>query len=70
MGRVDEVLEILLCSELRIQGVIIPDIVSVVRIGRMRRRQPEGRDSHPVQVIQVVLDALEVTPTVAVGIGE
>ena len=53
-----------------IQGRIVRDVIPVVGLGHLRRGEPEGGDAQLVQVIQVVLDALEVADAVAVGIGE
>ena len=67
---VDQVFEILLGAVFGVEGGVIPDVVAVVRVGGMRRREPDGGDSKAVQVIQALLDSLEVTDLVSVAVRE
>ena len=70
MGRVDQVLEVLLRAEQRVHGIVIIHVITVIGGRLLRRRQPQRRRAHLVQVVQLVLDALEVAHAVAVAVGE
>ena len=78
MGCIDQVLEVLssfFCRMLsdrivRIQGVVIPDIISVIRVRRMRRAQPEGCCTEVFEIIQFLLDALEIADAVTIAVAE
>ena len=63
-------LESILSSIQRIQLGIVVHVVSVVTVRGMGRTQPQRRHAHPIQVIQPVLDAFEISHSVFVGIGE
>ncbi len=77
-GRIDQCLEIGFGlgfrmrsgGEGRIGGEVIPDVISVVGIGRMDGAEPQGRHAQGVQVVQLVLDAFEVAHAVAVAVSE
>ena len=68
MGGLDEVLKSLLSSVQGIDGIIVIDIVAVVRRSRMRRRKPQCRDSESVQIVELVLDTLEIAHPVLVTV--
>ena len=78
MGCIDQVLEVLssfFCRMLsdgigRIQSVVIPDIISVIGIRRMRRAQPEGRRTEVLEIVQFLLDALEIADAVTIAVTE
>ena len=70
VGRVDQVLEVRLGAIQGVDRVVIIHVIGVIGRGRMRRGQPEGGRAHPVQVVQLVLDALEVADAIAVAVGE
>ena len=67
MGGIYQRLEIGLSAVQRVQGSIV---VHMIRVGGMRRAQPQGRNAQGVQVIQLVLDTLEVTDAVTVTVGK
>ena len=53
----------------RIDVVVVCDIVSVIAAGRrLKRHQPDGCDSHALEIIQTPHEAFEVADPVAVCI--
>ena len=78
VSRRNQILEIglgLLCGVLpyciqRVQGIIVVHIVGVIGAGGMGRTQPQGRNAHFVQVIQLALNTLEIADSVTVAVGE
>ena len=67
---VDECLEVGLCAVERVHRAVVVNVVGVVAACRMCRRQPECRHSEGVQIVQLVLDALEIADAVAVAVSE
>ena len=67
-GLIKKILEISLRSKLWIDGVIICDIITVVRIGRMKGAEPKCGYTKLVKVIQMLRYAFDISPTVAVTV--
>ena len=70
VGGVHEGFEIGLGAIQRVHRRVVVHVVAVVGIGGMGRAQPQSRGAQAIQVVQLVLDALEVADTVAVAVGE
>ena len=70
MGGVNEALEVLLGAVERVQSGIVVHLVTVITARGMGRRQPQGRHAQTVQVVQLVLNALEVSHAVSVRVGK
>ena len=70
MGGVHEVLEIGLGAVQRVHRIVVVHIISVIRIGGMRRAQPQSGGAQAIQIVQFVLDTLEIADPVAVAVGE
>ena len=66
MRGVDHLLEVILGAEQRVQGAVIVHVVAMVRTGSLYGRQPQRRDSHGVEIIELGSDAVEVADAVAV----
>ena len=53
----------------RINAVVVCDIVSVILTGRrLKRHQPDGCDTHSLQIIQAAHQSLKVSNAVSVSI--
>ena len=70
VGRIDEVLEILLTAVQGVDRIVVVHVVGVVGGRGMGRGQPEGRHAQGVQVVEPLLYALEVPDAVPVAVGE
>lgn len=66
MGSIDEVFEILGCTEVRVDLVPVLCPVSVVSIWRVQDywRDPDGIEAHAGDVAEVVLDSFPVSTAV------
>ena len=67
----DQLIKILQGAKTRIHAVIIGDIVSVVHHGgRIHRGQPEQIHAEPLQIVQFLQDAWQITDSVSVAVIE
>ena len=69
----DEVVEILLRAEQRVDALVVADVVAKVETWRrIDRRQPDRVDAEPgrAQVVEMLDDPPEVAHAVAIGVGE
>jgi hypothetical protein len=68
LGELDEVPQ---RPEARIDAVVVGDVVAVVAVGgRVKGRQPDGRDPDTSQVVEAPHQPLEVPHPIAVGVHE
>jgi len=55
----------------RLHGAVVGDVVADIGIRRNGDRvQPDGIDAQPLQVVEAIDDALQVTDAIAVGVLE
>ena len=71
MGFTNETVESLQIAEDGVYVAIITDIVSEIRHRRREnRRQPNGVDSEPLQVVKLLTNALEISDTIGISVGK
>ena len=71
VGLGDQLVQIGEAAEERVDAAIIGDVVAVIGHGRrIDRRDPDGVDAEPSEVIEAARDAGEIADTVAVGVLE
>ena|SRR5689334_7323912 len=71
LGAMSEFYEVTHRSISWIDAIVVGDVVTIVAMrGDLKRHQPDGRHSEPMQIIQSPQQAGEVADAVAVGIHE
>ena len=67
----DQLVEVLERAEVRVDGLVVADVVAPVVVGRREGRvEPDAVDPEPLEVVQARRDAAHVADPVAVGVGE
>src|SRR6266487_3540233 len=64
----EQVLKIIHCSVFRVDGVVIQDIVTMVRRGRMNRHEPDGSDAQMLKIIKFRSNAIEIANAIVISI--
>ena len=69
LGRLQKRIEVAHGAVLRIDGLIVGDVIAEVDLRRrIHGRDPDGVDAEGLQVFEAAFDTLDVAPSVAVGI--
>ena len=70
-GLGDELVEVLERPQVRVDALVVRDVVAPVVVGRGERRvQPDAVDPEPLEVVEALRDPAHVADAVAVGVGE
>ena len=70
LSLVDKVLEIRFRAELGVDGIIIQNIVTMIRGRGLNRRKPEGAYPEALEIIKMRSDALDISPSVGITVGK
>ena len=67
---IQQLTKILLRTELRIYGIVVRNVITVVRIGGVNRREPQSTHTQLLDVVELRDDTLEVTHTIAIRVSK
>ena len=71
LGLFEQTIKIRERSVLRIDGVVIGDVVSEIHLRRgIERRDPDGVDAQVFQIIEMTRYAIEIADSVAIAVSE
>ena len=70
VGFRNQTVEVAFCAELRIDFGVVCDVISMIRHTGVDGREPKGFHAQLVEIVQLLGDAIQVSISVSVAVGE